>query len=519
MTDTLHSLYIGSVSACFERTNDLPYYAEEEYTVFLNGEARTCTKRNVFSLFDLLPGQEYAVSVSGMTEPLRFRTKEESCCLNVRDLGAKGDGIQDDTAAFRSAIACLPDFGRLFVPAGTYLLSPLWLRSRMTLELAAGAVLLGSPIPANYPVLPGEVKDPVTGEVRQLGSWEGCSRPVRQALLCAAYAEEIAVVGQGIVDGNGPAGPWWSREFLADAEIARPKLMEFIGCEGVTLHGVTARNSQAWHIHPYFSRRVGVYDIRVEAPRLSPNTDALNPESCDGVEIVGCRFSVGDDCIAVKACKLELAQRYKAPAANTIIRNCRMEYGHGAVTLGSEMACGVKELQVSRCIFDHTERGLRIKTRRGRGKDAQVDGLRFENIRMEHVDTPIVINMWYNCCDPDRHSEYVWSREALPVDDRTPRLGVFLFRDMVCTDCRIAGCWCDGLPEAPIEEITLENLTFTFDPDAKPGKPACADFLSELCRAGLVFDNVERLTLRNVRVEGCEGEAVRAAHTGEIVRE
>ena len=516
---TIHSLFIGSVSACFELENDLPYYAEKAYTVFLNGAAQFQTDRNVFSVFGLRPGRDYTVSVSGMAEPLRFRTEAESCCLNVRELGAAGDGVRDDTAAFRNAIACLPDFGRLYVPAGSYLLSPLWLKSRMTLELAEGAVLLGSVQPGDYPVLPGELTDPVTGEVRQLGSWEGCSRPVRQALLSAAYAEDIAVVGQGIVDGNGPSGPWWSPAFLERSEVARPKLIEFIGCRNVTLHGVTARNSPAWHIHPYFSRRVGVYDIRVEAPRFSPNTDALDPEACDGVEIVGCRFSVGDDCIAVKACKLELAKRYKAPAAHTVIRNCRMEYGHGAVTLGSEMACGVKELSVSRCVFDHTERGLRIKTRRGRGKDAQVDGLRFESIRMEHVDTPIVINMWYNCCDPDRHSEYVRSREALPVDERTPRLGVFRFRDMVCTDCRIAGCWCDGLPEAPIEEITLENMVFTFDPDAKPGKPACADHLEDMCRAGLVFDNVGKLTLRNVRVEGCDGEAVRAAHTGEIVRE
>lgn len=512
----LHSLYIGSVSACFELENELPYYAAGEYTVFLNGAAQYQTDRNVFSVFDLLPGQEYTVSVSCMVKPLWFRTKEESCCLNVREFGAKGDGIRDDSAAFRNAIACLPDYGRLYVPAGTYLLSPLWLKSRMILELAEGAVLLGSPIMGNYPVLPGEVTDPVTGETRQLGSWEGCAHPARQALLSAAYAEEVAIVGQGTVDGNGPAGPWWSREHLERTEIARPKLIELIGCKDVMLHGITARNSPAWHIHPYFSRQVGVYDIRVEAPRLSPNTDALDPESCDGVDIIGCRFSVGDDCIALKACKIELAKRYKAPAAHTVIRNCRMEYGHGAVTLGSEMACGVKDLSVSRCIFDHTERGLRIKTRRGRGKEAQVDGLNFENIRMDHVDTPIVINMWYNCCDPDRHSEYVWTREALPVDERTPRLGVFRFRDMICTDCRIAGCWCDGLPEAPIEEITLENMVFTFDPYAKPGKPACADHLTEMCRAGLVFDNVGKLTLRNVRVEGCIGAAVRAAHTGEI---
>ena len=106
-----------------------------------------------------------------------------------------------------------------------------------------------------------------------------------------------------------------------------------------------------------------------------------------------------------------------------------MEFGHGSVTLGSEMAGGVTNLTVNRCVFHKTDRGLRIKSRRGRGKDAIIAGLVFENIKMEDVLTPIVINMWYNCCDPDRFSEYVWSREQLPVHERTPHLGRFTESD------------------------------------------------------------------------------------------
>ena len=513
----LHEVYLGPVSACFELENDAAYDAPAEYEVFLNGVRQQAETRNVFSLFGLAPDTEYALSVTGMAAPLRFRTKAETGCFSVRDFGAVGDGETDDTAAFWMALSCLPDGGRLTVPVGTYRIAPLALRSRMTLELTPGAVLLGSPEQADYPVLPAELPDPVTGETRQLGSWEGNSRRVHQALLSAAYCEDVAIVGPGVVDGNGEAGGWWTPEAVL-AEIPRPKLVEFIGCEGVVLHGITVRNSPAWHIHPYFSRNIGIYDIRAEAPKHSPNTDALDPESCSGCEIIGCRFSVGDDCIALKSCKIELAKRYKAPAEHTVIRNCLMEFGHGAVTLGSEMACGVRNLQVTRCRFRHTERGLRIKTRRGRGKDAQADGLVFENIRMEQVDTPIVINMWYNCCDPDRHSEYVRSREALPVDDRTPHLGVFRFRDMECLGCRIAGCYIDGLPEAPVDEVTLENMVFTFDPAATPGIPACRDGLEPLCRAGLIFDNVRRLTLKNVRVEGCAGEEVTAAHVETFVR-
>lgn len=72
-----------------------------------------------------------------------------------------------------------------------------------------------------------------------------------------------------------------------------------------------------------------------------------------------------------------------------------MNFGHGAVVLGSEMAGGIKNINVTKCIFNGTDRGLRIKTRRGRGKDAIIDGILFENIKMINVLTPLVINMFY----------------------------------------------------------------------------------------------------------------------------
>ena len=103
-----------------------------------------------------------------------------------------------------------------------------------------------------------------------------------------------------------------------------------------------------------------------------------------------------------------MGKKYKVPSRNIKIRQCLMENGHGAVTIGSEMAAGVKEVTVKDCIFRHTDRGLRIKTRRGRGKDAVLDEIIFENIDMDHVMTPFVANCFY-FCDPDGRSEYVQS--------------------------------------------------------------------------------------------------------------
>ena len=182
------------------------------------------------------------------------------------------------------------------------------------------------------------------------------------------------------------------------------------------------------------------------------------------------------------------------------------------------MAGGVTNLTVNQCVFDSTDRGLRIKTRRGRGKHAVIDGVLFENIKMNNVLTPIVINMWYNCCDPDRYTEYVWSREKFLVDDRTPRLGSFVFRNMVCEDCSVAACYCDGLPEAPIESITLEDISFTYKKDAKPDMPAMRNHAEFFCRAGMYFDNVTDLTIKNVNVTGQDGDDLIAKNVGKLTR-
>jgi len=512
----IRTLFVGSVSACFETDNDYAYYNDSEYTVRLDGNELFTAKTNVFSLFDLLPDKEYELAVTGH-EPVKFRTASETCAVSVKDFGAAGDGVTDDTQSIQTAVNCLPAGGRLYFPEGVYYTAPISLKSHITLELAEKAVLLGHTEQSRYPLIPGELTDIVTGESVHFGAWEGNAVPMHQALLSAEYAEDIRIVGRGTVDGNAQNGGWWIN--VKERTIPRPRLIFFNRCSNITVHGITGQNAASWQFHPYFSENLNFLDLSVNAPKDSPNTDAMDPEACDNVNIIGCRFSVGDDCIAIKSGKIELGRKYKRPASRHTIRNCIMQSGHGAITLGSEMAGGVKDLTVNRCFFYRTDRGIRIKTRRGRGKDAVIDGVVFEKVRMDGVLTPIVMNMWYNCCDPDRYSEYNTTREKLPVDDRTPYLGRFEFRDMECLNCHVAACYCDGLPEMPIDEITLDNIDFTYDPAAEPGFPSMKNNNEKLCRAGMYFDNIRKLTIRNVRVDGCEGEALMAHNVGELIKE
>ena len=509
-------LFVSSTSACFEWQNDLPYYKDAEYTIYLNGEKIFTKNTNIFSLFDLKANTEYTITSDGLDEPFVFTTKCESAAINVRDFGAVGDGVTEDTIAIQTAINCMPENARLYFPEGTYLTAPLCLKSHITLDIPKGSTLLGSPDKRRYPVIPGKILDMESGEEIHFGTWEGNAINMHQALIFSEHAKDINIVGEGKIDGNAPEAGWWIN--VKDYTVGRPRLIFFNRCSDINVHGVHASNSASWHMHPYFSKNVSFLDMFISAPKDSPNTDAIDPEACDKVNILGCRFSVGDDCIAIKSGKIEIGKKFKTPANRHTIRNCLMEFGHGAVTLGSEMAGGVTNLTVKRCVFRQTDRGLRIKTRRGRGKDAIIDGVVFENIKMEGVITPIVINMWYNCCDPDRNSEYVWSRKHLPVDERTPYLGKFTFKNMVCLDCEAAACYCDGLPEMPIKAITVENIKFTYSPNAKPARPAMREFMQEFCRVGMYFDNVEKLTVKNVTLEGVVGDELIAQNIGKIIR-
>ena len=509
-------LFVSSVSACFELVNDNCYYSPEKYKVTVNGvEEKVERDTNVFSLYNLTPDTEYTVGTSLDDCKIKFVTSKETGVLNIKEMGAVGDGVSDDTYFLQHAIYNCPKGGRIVIPEGTYLIRPIKLLGDITIELKKGAILLGDPVEEHYPILPARVY--MDGKEEIIASWEGDPYPCYRSLVSAYKQKNIKIVGEGFINGNADNSTWWDTP--KGRAIARPRLVFFNKCENVVFHGIKGGNSASWNIHPFFSKNLEFYDIFVQCPSDAPNTDALNPESCDNVVILGCKFSVGDDCVAIKSGKMYMGKTYKTPSSNLTIRNNLFCDGHGAIVLGSEMSGGIKNLTIGQCIFHNTERGLRIKSRRGRGKDGIIDGVCFENIRMIGVKTPLVINMYY-FCDPDGMSEFVWAHDKnIPVDDGTPYLGKFTFKDIDCVDCECMAAWFDGLSELPIKEIKLENVHFRFKHDSKPFFPAMALRVTEHCKEGLYADNVEKLILKNVTIEGIEGEKLILNNIGEVVKE
>ena len=506
-------LFVSGTTACFELENTNPYYAPEKYRVTVNGVITDkIWESNVFSLFNLQPDTAYVIGTTLDSETLTIHTDKESGVVNVKDLGAKGDGVTEDTYYVQMAIDSCPKGGRVVIPEGSYYVRPIVLKSDITIEIQKGGELLGDIVEEHYPYVPAKIEHE-DGTEEILATWEGNPYPCHQSFVSAYKQSNIKIVGEGAINGNADHSTWWATP--KGRAVARPRLVTLNKCENVVFHGVTCKNSAAWNLHPFFSKNLGFYDIRVQNPYTGPNTDGLDPESCDNVNIIGCVFSVGDDCVALKAGKLYMGTKYKTPANHHTIRNDLFQDGHGAIVLGSEISGGVKNLSVCQCVFKHTDRGLRIKTRRGRGKDSIIDGVVFENIKMINVITPFVINMYY-FCDPDGHTEYVWSRKKQPVGDDTPYLGKFLFKNIECTDCECMCAYFDGLVEQPVKEVVIENVSFSFKSDAKPFKPAMLEFVRDYCKEGIYIDNVENVILKNVTFDGVEGETIIQKNCGKV---
>lgn len=364
-------------SAVVELTEAGKYYSEKEYDIYVNGEHFAHTDKQITSLYGFKPDTEYEITAvydGKEYGPVVFRTDYEFVTLNVRDFGAYGDGKHDDTNAIQCAIMASKKNTRVLVPEGTYRISSIFLKDDLTLELAKGATLLAFTDREKFAILPGMIESYDEKSEYNLSSWEGNPVDSFAAIICGLNVKNVTITGEGTIDGGTTHDNWWKNCKVRNIAW-RPNLFFINHCEYVTLQGITVQNSPCWTLHPYFSNHLKFIDVKIKAPADSHNTDGLDPESCDDVLVLGTYISVGDDCIAIKSGKIYMAEKYNIPTTNMIVRQCCMRDGHGAVTVGSEIAAGVMDVHIKDCLFMNTDRGLRVKTRRGRGKRSILDDI------------------------------------------------------------------------------------------------------------------------------------------------
>ena len=163
---------------------------------------------------------------------------------------------------------------------------------------------------------------------------------------------------------------------------------------------------------------------------------------------------------------------------------------------------------MSRCIFDATDRGLRIKTRRGRGRLSVLENIVFDNIRMNDVRMPFTVNMFYYC-DPDGHSEYCQCKDAMPVDDMTPQIRSIEAKNIRCTGVDVSMLTVYGLPEQKVGLISLQNVEADFrDKDKRaPAVPVMMDGMPAVSGKGIYVRNCATLRLGDIVIRGSEDDA------------
>jgi polygalacturonase len=417
---------------------------------------------------------------------------------NIKEYGALPIGAEEReilrdspalcTEAFRRAIdACAGEGGgTVYVPAGIYFTGAIHLKSNICLYLEPGAVIRFSREERDYPLVHTR--------------WEGVEREVYSPQVFGENLENVSISGYGTLDGQGDA--WWGLVFSDGLRYPRPRLIHFVNCKGVRIEGVKLVCSPSWTVHPLLCENVTIQNITIQNPPDSPNTDGINPESCRNVHISNCHVDVGDDCITIKSGVEDCPE--KIPCENITITNCILVHGHGGVVIGSEMSGGIRNVVISNCVFEGTDRGIRMKSRRGRG--GIVEDIRVDNLVMKSVLCPIVLHLFY-FCGPKGKDRYVWDKSAYPVNEGTPAFRGIHFSNITARQVRACAGFIYGLPEMPIEEVILSDITVELAENAEPGLPAMMSDLEPMSGRGFICCNVKELSFDRVRIRNQTGPA------------
>ncbi len=390
--------------------------------------------------------------------------------IDMKKAGADASGKKLNTVLINKTIDKLNanGGGTLFFPAGTYLTGAIKLKSNITLFMEAGATLLFSD---NFDDFLPFV------EMR----YEGVMMKSFSPLIYAVDAENITIKGEGKLEGQGKK--WWDELFkvmndLKDNGIRdvnkyqkmwdeandvkslydetnqdyvstlqrrffRPPFIQTLRCKNIKIEGVTIVNSPFWTVNPQFSENIKITGLTIINPK-SPNTDGINPESCKNVHISDCHISVGDDCITIKSGRDLQGRRFATPCENITVTNCTMLSGHGGVVIGSEMSGSVRNITISNCVFDGTDRGIRLKSTRGRG--GVVENIRVNNIVMRNIQQEaILLDLKYSRMPEE------------PLSERTPIFRNIHISNLTGVDVK-KPIYIRGLEESPITDITISNI-------------------------------------------------------------
>ncbi|MCW5912344.1 MAG: glycoside hydrolase family 28 protein [Cyclobacteriaceae bacterium] len=386
----------------------------------------------------------------------------------ITDYGAVGDSITDCTEAFKKAIeAChAAGGGRVVVPAGKFTSGAIHLKSNVNLHVTKEATILFSQDTKKY--LP-----------QVYTRFEAIELMNYSPLIYAYEQENIAITGEGTLNGQADPDHWWwwkgkwghadaaypAREqsqkeanerlkkmaeegvpvherVFGEGDFLRPNFIQPYKCKNVLIEGVTVLNSPMWIIHPVLSENVIIKDVKVISH--GPNSDGCDPESSRNVLIEGCLFDTGDDCIAIKSGRDHDGRRVNVPSENIIVRNCVMKDGHGGVVIGSEVSGNVRNVFAENCEMSspNLDRALRLKSNSRRG--GIIENIYMRNITVGTLAEAVLhVDMFY-MKETGSYLPVVRNIEMKNVTSENSPYAIFINSD----------------DSYPVENVVIEGCTF-----------------------------------------------------------
>ena len=371
--------------------------------------------------------------------------------FEVKAFHAVGDGMHDDTSAIQQAIdACAAaGGGRVVFAKGTYCTGSIALQSHVTVEVPDGVVIQGSAEKADYPLATAR--------------WEGMEKPAYQALFTAKHAEQIAIVGKGIIQSD--------RQMGARRDPRGPTLIEPVECKDVTIDGPTLHTYRIWAVHPTYCENVRLSNLTIQ--NKGANGDGMDIDSCTKVSIDHCSFETDDDNLSIKSGKGQEGVRVGRPSEDVSISHCSFIKGYCSIAFGSELSGGIRNVRVEHCTF-HVGRGaLYLKSRPGRAgyiEDITADDL-------EAGPCPLlVIDMNY----------------SFNVDTQgVPGVaGLTRFKNITVKNSRVVctqAVKVVSTPDNPVDGVTLESISGT-------------------CAQAWIFTHAREVVLKNIRLTELKGK-------------
>ena len=399
--------------------------------------------------------------------------------VTLTEVGGVGDGVTLNTEAFKKGISKLSKLGggHLNVPAGIWLTGPIMLKSNIDLHLDKNAIILLSPDKSLY-------LDPT-------GKSDRCYPGIR-----ATKQTNIAITGEGIIDGNGAQWrpvkrgkvsdvewkafmdmggverqegslwyPWDLKSGypnIADTpenqEKLRADLIRVTDCENVLIQGVTVQNSPRFHVHPCYSKNVIIDGVTVRCPWNAQNGDAIDFSDVNIGIIVNCTVDAGDDGLCMKSGKNKPASPANG-CADILIAQNTVYHAHGGFVIGSESIGGMKRIVVCDNRFSGTDTGLRFKSNIGRG--GKCENIFIQNIVMTDIkDEAIVFQCDYMDRPAGRENPDFQGPKKLEF---VPDFQDIHIQNIVCRGCA-TGIKAKGTTEANcVHDIDITDATILYN--------------------------------------------------------